>query len=185
LKRWTQTNRPRVWLTKAASRNAAGEPIRLPPVPSGFGSEPFSADISMHRRPKQTPRTGVGLGRTSGSPSKVDNSSSSRWTRECYRVAAERFGWSRRTPEPRSMCDGRWLIGWGMATATYPMNYAPGSAMARLLPDGTAEVMSRPRRTIRPRWPKGVRPPVRASTGGLASENSGPVSFSSPGARAG
>ena len=67
---------------------------------------------------------------------------SSRSTRECYRVAAERFGWSRRNPEPRSMRDGRWLIGWGMATATYPMNYAPASAMARLLPDGTAEVMS-------------------------------------------
>ena len=41
---------------------------------------------------------------------------SSRSTRECYRVAAERFGWSRRNPEPRSMRDGRWLIGWGMAT---------------------------------------------------------------------
>jgi xanthine dehydrogenase YagR molybdenum-binding subunit len=67
---------------------------------------------------------------------------SSRSTRECYRVAGERFGWSRRNPEPRSMRDGRWLIGWGMATATYPMNYAPASAMARLLPDGTAEVMS-------------------------------------------
>jgi xanthine dehydrogenase YagR molybdenum-binding subunit len=67
---------------------------------------------------------------------------SSRSTRECYRAAAERFGWSRRTPEPRSMRDGRWLIGWGMATATYPMNYAPASAMARLLPNGTAEVMS-------------------------------------------
>ena len=67
---------------------------------------------------------------------------SSRSTRECYRAAAERFGWSRRNPEPRSMRDGRWLIGWGMATATYPMNYAPASAMARLLPDGTAEVMS-------------------------------------------
>jgi len=67
---------------------------------------------------------------------------SSRSTRECYRAAAERFGWSRRSPEPRSMRDGRWLIGWGMATATYPMNYAPASAMARLLPDGTAEVMS-------------------------------------------
>src|SRR5213593_987836 len=40
------------------------------------------------------------------------------------------------------MRDGRWLIGWGMATATYPMNYAPGSATARLLPDGTAEVSS-------------------------------------------
>jgi xanthine dehydrogenase YagR molybdenum-binding subunit len=67
---------------------------------------------------------------------------SSRSTRECYRAAAERFGWSRRNPEPRSMRDGRWLIGWGMATATYPMNYAPASAMARLLPDGTAEVAS-------------------------------------------
>jgi xanthine dehydrogenase YagR molybdenum-binding subunit len=40
------------------------------------------------------------------------------------------------------MRDGRRLIGWGMATATYPMNYAPASAMARLLPDGTAEVTS-------------------------------------------
>jgi xanthine dehydrogenase YagR molybdenum-binding subunit len=67
---------------------------------------------------------------------------SSRSTRECYRAAAERFGWSRRSAEPRSMRDGRLLIGWGMATATYPMNYAPASAMARLLPDGTAEVTS-------------------------------------------
>src|ERR687883_91445 len=57
---------------------------------------------------------------------------SSRSTRECYRVAAERFGWSRRTPEPRSMRDGRLLVGWGMASATYPMHYAPASAMARL-----------------------------------------------------
>jgi xanthine dehydrogenase YagR molybdenum-binding subunit len=67
---------------------------------------------------------------------------SSRSTRECYRAAAERFGWNRRNPQPRSMRDGRWLIGWGMATATYPMNYAPASAMARLLPDGTAAVTS-------------------------------------------
>lgn len=67
---------------------------------------------------------------------------SSRSTRECYRAAAERFGWSRRTPEPSSMRDGRWLIGWGMASATYPMNFSAGSASARLLPDGTAEVTS-------------------------------------------
>src|SRR4051795_12544100 len=67
---------------------------------------------------------------------------SSRSTRECYRVAAERFGWSRRNPEPRSMRDGRWLIGWGMAAATYPMNYAPAPATARLPPGGTAVVTS-------------------------------------------
>lgn len=67
---------------------------------------------------------------------------SSRSTRECYRVATERFGWGRRNPEPRSMRDGRWLIGWGMATATYPSNWAPAAARARLLPDGSAEVSS-------------------------------------------
>jgi xanthine dehydrogenase YagR molybdenum-binding subunit len=67
---------------------------------------------------------------------------SSRSTRECYRLAAERFAWSRRNPKPGSMRDGRWLLGWGMASATYPMNYAPASARARLLPDGTAEVSS-------------------------------------------
>lgn len=67
---------------------------------------------------------------------------SSRSTKACYRVGAERFGWSRRNPEPRSMRDGRLLIGWGMATANYPANYAPASAKARLFPDGTAEVTS-------------------------------------------
>jgi xanthine dehydrogenase YagR molybdenum-binding subunit len=67
---------------------------------------------------------------------------SSRSTRECYRIAAERFGWRERDPAPRSMRDGHWLIGWGMASATYPMWYSPASAMARLLPDGTAEVAS-------------------------------------------
>jgi xanthine dehydrogenase YagR molybdenum-binding subunit len=65
---------------------------------------------------------------------------SSRSTREAYRLAAERFGWSRRNPTPGAMRDGRWLIGWGMATATYPMNHAPATARARVLPDGTAEV---------------------------------------------
>jgi xanthine dehydrogenase YagR molybdenum-binding subunit len=67
---------------------------------------------------------------------------SSRSTRECYRVGAERFGWSRRNPELGSMRDGRYLIGHGMATATYPASRAPSSAKAKLMPDGTAVVMS-------------------------------------------
>ncbi|HEY4545322.1 MAG TPA: xanthine dehydrogenase family protein molybdopterin-binding subunit [Pedomonas sp.] len=67
---------------------------------------------------------------------------SSRATRECYRAAAERFGWSRRDPKPGAMRDGRWLIGWGMATANYPMNFSKASAKARLMPDGTAIVTS-------------------------------------------
>jgi xanthine dehydrogenase YagR molybdenum-binding subunit len=67
---------------------------------------------------------------------------SSKSLRECYRIGAERFGWSRRTPAPGSMRDGNTLVGWGMATATYPANRRPASAMARILPDGTALVQS-------------------------------------------
>jgi xanthine dehydrogenase YagR molybdenum-binding subunit len=65
---------------------------------------------------------------------------SSRSLLKCYDVAAERFGWSRRNPSPRSMRDGRLLIGMGMASATYPALHAPASARVRLLPDGAAEV---------------------------------------------
>ncbi|HEY3596276.1 MAG TPA: xanthine dehydrogenase family protein molybdopterin-binding subunit, partial [Paraburkholderia sp.] len=67
---------------------------------------------------------------------------SSKALRECYRVGAERFGWSRRTPVPRSMHTGNTLIGMGMATATYPANRSEAAALARILPDGTAMVAS-------------------------------------------
>ena len=39
--------------------------------------------------------------------------------RECYRQGAERFGWSKRDPTPRSMREGGELIGWGMATGVW------------------------------------------------------------------
>ena len=61
---------------------------------------------------------------------------SSKSLRECYRQAAERFGWARRSAAPRSMRDGDQLVGWGMATATYPTNRRPAEAVARLMPDG-------------------------------------------------
>jgi len=62
--------------------------------------------------------------------------------RECYQIGADKFGWSRRNPKPRSMRDGNTLIGLGMATATYPANRSEASAIARILPDGTAMVAS-------------------------------------------
>ncbi len=60
--------------------------------------------------------------------------------RECYRVGAQRFGWSRRKMEPGSMRDGHMLVGWGMATSVYPARRSPASARARLNPDGTVLV---------------------------------------------
>ncbi len=65
---------------------------------------------------------------------------SSKSLRQCYAAAAERFGWSRRTPQPGSMRDGNSLVGWGMATASYPTHRSPAGAIARILPDGHAIV---------------------------------------------
>ncbi|MDR5800813.1 xanthine dehydrogenase family protein molybdopterin-binding subunit [Caballeronia sp. LZ001] len=67
---------------------------------------------------------------------------SSKSLMECYQRGAEKFGWARRNPAPRSMRNGNTLIGWGMATATYPANRSEASAIARILPDGTAMVAS-------------------------------------------
>ncbi|WP_116137574.1 xanthine dehydrogenase family protein molybdopterin-binding subunit [Trinickia diaoshuihuensis] len=67
---------------------------------------------------------------------------SSKQLRECYRLGAERFGWSKRTAAPRSMRAGNTLIGMGMATATYPARRSEASAFARILPDGNAVVAS-------------------------------------------
>lgn len=65
---------------------------------------------------------------------------SSRSLIQCFERGAERFGWTRRTPTPRSMRDGRLLVGWGVASATYPVLHAPAQARVRLLPGGSAEV---------------------------------------------
>jgi xanthine dehydrogenase YagR molybdenum-binding subunit len=67
---------------------------------------------------------------------------SSKSLKECYRAGAERFGWSRRNPEPRSMRDGALLVGYGMATATWPTYRQPATVRVRLLPDGTAVVQT-------------------------------------------
>lgn len=61
---------------------------------------------------------------------------------ECYQRGADTFGWAKRQPAPRSMREGNTLIGWGVATATYPANRSEASAVARILPDGTAMVAS-------------------------------------------
>src|SRR5581483_7022866 len=67
---------------------------------------------------------------------------SSKSLKECYRAAAERFGWSRRDPKPRSLRDGRLLVGLGMATATWPTHRRPATALVRILRDGTALVQT-------------------------------------------
>ena len=67
---------------------------------------------------------------------------SSKYLKDCYQMGSEKFGWSRRNPTPGSMRDSDYLIGWGMATATYPGYRSPASARAKIFADGHAEVSS-------------------------------------------
>jgi xanthine dehydrogenase YagR molybdenum-binding subunit len=67
---------------------------------------------------------------------------SSKQLRECYRQGAEKFGWSRRNPQPRSMRDGSELIGWGMATGIWEAMQMKASARAVLTANGSVEIGS-------------------------------------------
>ena len=67
---------------------------------------------------------------------------SSKELRECYRQGAEKFGWSNRNPQPRSMQDGHELVGWGMATGIWEAMQFPARARAVLTANGSAEIAS-------------------------------------------
>jgi xanthine dehydrogenase YagR molybdenum-binding subunit len=58
----------------------------------------------------------------------------------CFDQAAARFGWKQRSPEPRSMAEGDWLIGYGCATACYPSNQGPAAVRIALTSNGKATV---------------------------------------------
>ncbi|NYI06747.1 xanthine dehydrogenase family protein molybdopterin-binding subunit [Allostreptomyces psammosilenae] len=67
---------------------------------------------------------------------------SSNALRDAYEQGAARFGWHRRTPDPGSMRDGRWLVGLGMAGVTFPWYQQPCRARASMDLRGTALVRS-------------------------------------------
>ena len=67
---------------------------------------------------------------------------SSKNLRQCYARGAERFGWARRNPQPRSTKEGNQWIGWGMATATYSANRSAASALVQFEPGGRVTVAS-------------------------------------------
>jgi xanthine dehydrogenase YagR molybdenum-binding subunit len=62
--------------------------------------------------------------------------------RECYRLGMEKIGWERRSAHPRERREGRFLVGLGMATASYPGYRSPGAARVRLQADGRVLVQS-------------------------------------------
>ena len=67
---------------------------------------------------------------------------SSKALRECYQIGAEKIGWSRRSPEPRSMQRDGKLVGMGMATASYPAWRQEAQARIRMDAGGNVVVES-------------------------------------------
>ncbi len=77
-----------------------------------LGLDPI--ELRLRNEPEQDPTLGVPF--------------SSRHLVEAYHAGAERFGWRHRSAAPRARREGEWLVGLGMATATYPYQRMPGGA---------------------------------------------------------
>jgi len=65
---------------------------------------------------------------------------SSRHLLECFAEGARRFGWADRDPRPGVRRDGRWQVGTGVASSTYPARSMGSTATATALPDGSYEI---------------------------------------------
>ncbi|MFI0444261.1 xanthine dehydrogenase family protein molybdopterin-binding subunit [Actinomadura sp. 6N118] len=91
-----------------------------------LGIDPI--DLRLRNEPDRDPGTGVPF--------------STRRLRECFNIGSRAVAWSKRDPRPRSARDGNWLIGTGVAVATYHTARGAAQALARLDADGTATVQS-------------------------------------------
>lgn len=120
---------------------------------------------------------------------------SSKKLRECYEQGAEKFGWSRRSFEPRSMRDGRDLIGYGMATALFSAFRQPsrarvsfdaqgivyvetstqeiGTGVRTVLPQIAAEALGVPVERVRLAWGDTNLPPAPMTAGSVSTGSAG------------
>jgi xanthine dehydrogenase YagR molybdenum-binding subunit len=120
-----------------ADRNTPGFMRSPPEVPYMFALESAMDELAVAlnmdpielRRINDTTKEPIG-----GKPY------TSRSLMACYDEGAKAFGWDKRTPQPKSMADGDWLIGYGCATTCYPTQMAPAAARVRLQRDGRARV---------------------------------------------
>ncbi|TAJ27513.1 aldehyde oxidoreductase molybdenum-binding subunit PaoC [Bosea sp. (in: a-proteobacteria)] len=80
------------------------------------------------------------LNDTQVDPEKPKRPFSMRRLDECFKVGAERFGWSRRSPRPGQNRDGKWLVGLGVAAAFRNNLVMKSGARVRLGSDGILTV---------------------------------------------
>ncbi|SEM43911.1 xanthine dehydrogenase YagR molybdenum-binding subunit [Bosea lupini] len=80
------------------------------------------------------------LNDTQVDPEKPERPFSMRRLDECFKVGAERFGWSRRSARPGGIRDGNWLIGIGVAAAFRNNLVMKSGARVRLDANGIVTV---------------------------------------------
>src|SRR5437667_2746628 len=80
------------------------------------------------------------LNDTQVDPEKPERSFSQRQLIECLRTGAERFGWSKRNPQPGRVRDGRWRVGTGVAAAFRNNLLTKSAARVRLDNSGVVTV---------------------------------------------
>ncbi len=91
-----------------------------------LGMDPV--ELRMRNEPERSPLDGKRFSR--------------RDLRGAYALGARQFGWADRAPQPRAMRDGRWLVGWGVATAFHMPVQFLADVLVRLRADGTVLVRS-------------------------------------------
>lgn len=75
-------------------------------------------ELRIHNIPASDPETGHPF--------------SSHGLAACLREGARRFGWQQRDPTPRKRREGRWLVGTGVASSTYPVYQFPAHARVQV-----------------------------------------------------
>lgn len=131
---------PNLRVTFGRAKRNVGSPTAM----RGPGAVPglYAAESAMNELADQLKIDPVKL-RVINEP-KIDESLgipfSSRHLLECFELGAEKFGWSKRTPEVGSMKREGLALGWGMAGCTWIAARFPAEASVQLRDDGTARV---------------------------------------------
>ncbi|MDN3657410.1 xanthine dehydrogenase family protein molybdopterin-binding subunit [Ferruginibacter paludis] len=108
-------------------------------TPGTFALE--SAIDEMAYKMKMDPVAFRVLNHTAEDPSKKHPFSSENLL-DCYTIGSEKIGWQQRKAEPGQLRKGKQLIGYGVATATYPAGRSAASAKVQLMADGSVIVQS-------------------------------------------
>ena len=121
----------------AALDLAEGNAMRAPGEASGMMALEIAVD-EMAEKLGIDPIEFRILNDTQIDPEKPERPFSQRRLSECFRIGAERFGWSKRDPQPGRVRDGRWMIGIGTAAAFRNNLLVKSAARVRL--DGSGIV---------------------------------------------